>query len=335
MEDIPIAYPVLDNTNDYLITNIKYDDDYDFVIKYQIDNFIEITLKKSYVVYQQLITKSNMQLSRLYKLIINSLNKESNYLIDINVDVDIQLDIAFNSDIIDINEQIILIKQSDQKSIELLLVEKIKELENKLSICNMYIHKKICIDDNYYDINTEDLDLSTSGTYFKSKYEFDNALNRFTNIKTITIDGGLFNYLLTPIKDIYDYRNNIDTIIIDSILISIGYLDISLLLNYCCSLQSTKKQTILIKNTTIRLGTNMGNFLFSYNIQNEIIYNMLSNSKINFKIILEKVSYEKQDYGGFTGKSRMLITNGVCNLSNFQEFITISKLDKYNIFQNI
>ena len=125
MENIPIiACPILDNT-------FNFNEDIDFRIKYQVDNFIDITLYKSYVVYQLLITKSNIPLSKLYKLIINGMNKEPDYQIDIKLDDDINfihLDIRFNSDII---EQITLIKQTASKTIEL-LVDKVKELEKRI-----------------------------------------------------------------------------------------------------------------------------------------------------------------------------------------------------------
>ena len=133
MEEIPIAYPILDKSDQILITNIIFDGDYDFVIKYQIDNFIEITLCRSYIVYQQLITKSNIPMNKLYKLIINSLNKEPNYLININLDNDILLGIRFNTEIVDINEQIILIRQLNTKPTEILLIDKIKELEYRIT----------------------------------------------------------------------------------------------------------------------------------------------------------------------------------------------------------
>jgi hypothetical protein len=201
MEDIPIiACSISDNFNDFSIININ------FRIKYQVENFIDITLYKSYVVYQQLITKSNIQLNKLYKLIINGLNKEPNYQIDIKLEDDINfihLDIIFNSDII---EQITLIKQLASKTIEL-LVDKVKKLERKISSIT---NKKIHVDGNYYDITTENLDISTSGSYFKSQCDFDNTLHKFTNIKTITIHSGLVEYLFTPIKELYDYRNNIN-----------------------------------------------------------------------------------------------------------------------------
>ena len=180
MEEIPIAYPILDQSTDISIANIIYED-YDFVIKYQIENSIKITVRKSLIFYKQLITKSNIPLDRLYKLIINSLNKEPNYqiVIKLDLDLDIILDIRFNTRIVDINEQITLIRQSDLlvKNVKkldinaftyfvdkvknfnnkhyiyylisllliiiiiiiiqlILSVNKVKELENKLSICN-------------------------------------------------------------------------------------------------------------------------------------------------------------------------------------------------------
>ena len=183
MEEIPIAYPILDQSDQISIINIKYDVDYDFVIKYKVNDFVEITLKRSYIVYQQLITKSDLVLDRLYKLIINSLNKEPHYLIDIKLDNDIILDIQFNSDVIDINQQITLIRQSDTKStyllinkvnkfnnknfisylvylliiIIILLVDKVKKLENKQQINNNEIkdleYKLYSCNNDYIHIN--------------------------------------------------------------------------------------------------------------------------------------------------------------------------------------
>ena len=106
MEEIQIAYPILVHIS---ITNIIFDVDYDFVIKYKVDKYIEITLKRSYIVYQQLITKSNIPLDRLYKLIFNKLNKHPNYKININVDI--------NFNMININQQFSLVRQSDTKTI--------------------------------------------------------------------------------------------------------------------------------------------------------------------------------------------------------------------------
>jgi hypothetical protein len=61
MENIPIVTCLIsDNT-------FNFNEDIDFRIKYQVDNFIDITLYKSYVVYQQLITKSNIQLNKSNK----------------------------------------------------------------------------------------------------------------------------------------------------------------------------------------------------------------------------------------------------------------------------
>ena len=335
MEEIPIAYPILDQYDKISTINIIYTIDYDFVIKYKVDDFIEITLRYSYGIYQQLITKSDIELGRLYKLIINSLNKEPNYLIDINLDNNIILDISFNNDMIDINQQIQLIKQLDQKSTELLLLDKVKELEKRIESIEKIQSKRIHIDDNYYDINTTDLDLSIIG--FNSKYELDDTLNKFTNLTTIIINGGLVEYLLTPIKDSYDYRNNINTITIIG-----GNVDIQLVLNYCCTL--AKDQSIIIKNAGIIYHIKGGAFYFMQNyknnqekyqyssfVRNHKLYDMLSNLKINLKIIFENVSCSKQTYTRINGEE--FKPTGV-SLSNFQEFITTSELEKYNIFQN-
>ncbi len=321
-----------DQSKHILITNIIFDEDYDFVIKYKDNEFIEITLNRSYIVYQQLITKSDIQLNKLYELIINGLNKELNYLIDIKLDNDIQFNISFNNDI---RQQIILIRQSNTKSTEILLLDKVKELDKKISL---YINKKIRINDNYFDINTKNLDLSNIG--FNSKYELDNTLDRFINIKTLIIHGGLVEYLLTPIKELDDYRNKIDTIII----IGSGYVDIQLVLNYCCTL--INKQSIIIKNAKIIYHIKGETFYFRQNytndkethhsygfVKNIKLYDMLSNlERAYFKIIFENVLYDKHTYCRINGEE--FRPHGVFP-SNFQEFITISELNKYNIFQNI
>ena len=59
---------------------------------------------------------------------------------------------------------------------------------------------------------------------------------------------------------------------------------------------------------------------------------MLSNSKINFKIIFENVSCDKHTYCRINGEE--FRPHGIFS-SNFQEFITTSDLSKYNIFYNI
>ena len=52
MSDIPIAYPIIDQSSDISDSNIIYDD-YKFRIIYQQDNYIEITIiDKSYQIYQ-------------------------------------------------------------------------------------------------------------------------------------------------------------------------------------------------------------------------------------------------------------------------------------------
>ena len=78
-----------------------------------------------------MITKSDIQLNKLYELIINGLNKEPNYSINIKLDNDIQFNISFNNDI---RQQIILIRQSNTKSTEILLLDKVKELDKKIRI---------------------------------------------------------------------------------------------------------------------------------------------------------------------------------------------------------
>ena len=83
--NIPIAYPILELSNIFEF-NIIYNDS-KYQIKYQLDNFIEITIiDKSYQIYQTAITKSNISLDKLYKLIINALNEEPNYLINVIYD---------------------------------------------------------------------------------------------------------------------------------------------------------------------------------------------------------------------------------------------------------
>ena len=374
MEEIPIAYPILDQSNQISITNIIFDVDYDFVIKYKVDEYIEITLKYSYMVYQQLITKSDLPLDKLYKLIINSLNKEPNYLIDIKLDNDINLGIQFNSDMIDINKQIILIRQSNTKPTEILLLEKIKELENKLSICHKYINKKICINGYYFDINTEDLDLSNSDSI--SCYDcLENTMHKFTNIKTISLSISseriihILSFILKPIKENDDYRNNIHTIY----------------LNHTCTTCTCTSSCANIILRLISLFSNFNNknelkiIFINANIEYFIDINdcchfqpfchkedekfsacridykhILSNSNINYKIIFKNTKFNKKiitkyirtdthveeivvikENNTVGTKIHYCYNNKISVLSNFQEFITGFKLDKYNIFYNV
>ena len=155
-------------------------------------------------------------------------------------------------------------------------------------------------------------------------------MHRFINIKTLTIHGGLVEYLLTPIKDPYDYRNKIDTIII----IGSGYVDIQLVLNYCCTLINI--QSIIIRNAKIIYHIKSETFYFRQNytndnearkyhnfVKNNKLYEILYNLKINFKIIFENVSYDKHTYIRINGEEFRYHN---VSPSSFQEFIITSEL---------
>jgi hypothetical protein len=93
-------------------------------------------IDKSYQIYQVTITKSKLSLDKLYKLIINALNEEQNYSINIEYNDNINITLEYHNEMIDIVEEIQLIKQIDIKSTEILLVNKIKELEGMINNLN-------------------------------------------------------------------------------------------------------------------------------------------------------------------------------------------------------
>ena len=86
-------------------------------------------------------------------------------------------------------------------------------------------------------------------------------------------------------------------------------------------------QKIIIKNSKIRYDIVNGNFCFynDGNNDNDKFYNMLSNSKLNFQIIYENCSYYKYNINYHIYSDQIP--------SNFQEFITTTKLNKYNIIK--
>ena len=262
MEEIQIAYPILDQSTNKSIINIKYDVDYDFVIKYKIDEYIEITLKYSYIVYQQLITKSDLPLDRLFKLIINSLNKEPNYLIDIKLDNDIILGINYNSDMIDINQQITLVKQSDTKTTELLLVNKVKELEKRI----IEIEQRQNLPYGYnIDATTLTINIEETLSKIYYTYKLDNLYIEPTLFQNIEIQK-LFKKINTIIFNIdfmpqstnsdfhKDYKNIID--IFNSIL---NNCNVEYYLIYKCDNRHIKLEDILkyypIKCKSITINT--------------------------------------------------------------------------------
>jgi hypothetical protein len=189
MSDIPIAYPIIDQSSDISDSNIIYDD-YKFRIIYQQDNYIEITIiDKSYQIYQQTITKSKLSFSKLYKLIINSLNKELNYSINIEHNDKINLTIQYNNEMIDIIEEIQLIKQSDTKSTELLLVNKIKELEERI----IYLETKQALPYGY-DFNATTLTIiPTNNNIYNCSYFLD-------DIQINSIEELYYSYFIKKFK---------------------------------------------------------------------------------------------------------------------------------------
>ena len=199
MSDIPIAYPILELSNIFEF-NIIYNDS-KYQIKYQLDNFIEITIiDKSYQIYQTAITKSNISLDKLYKLIINALNKEPNYLINVKYNENINIIVEYHNEVIDIVENIQLTKQLDEKPTETLLVDKIKELDDKidnlekqnkeLKLKNIKVQErllklenKICIPDNISTIITYSFSISK----FKLLYSTNNYCPSVQVLKSIDL----------------------------------------------------------------------------------------------------------------------------------------------------
>jgi hypothetical protein len=135
MNDIPIAYPILsqsilDTSLDNEFNDIIYYQDYKFEIKYKLNTSINIILINTFSLKTSNvnITKSNLPLNKLHKLLIQSLNKVINYKIDID-DTNNSIRLSYITDMVEIIENIDLTETNTLETTGVLLKDKISKLE--------------------------------------------------------------------------------------------------------------------------------------------------------------------------------------------------------------
>lgn len=289
--------------------------------------------------YETCITK-DYYYNSLICIIMKCLEKEINYSMELTY-IDKELIIRFNG----LHNTIIFSPKvfNDLQTSEInKLKTKIKSLENELS---KYINKKIYIDGIHHYINTDVLDLSTIDfSYFRSKLDFDSTLHKFKSLSHIIINYCWMTYLFHPIKESCDIRNNLKHISIywtssrmiynkfilsngfarDYYIIGIEYI-ISIL-EHCLKFNNENEYLITITKTNIVYFTSNDNHITRTDGCDDerligCIIDMLSNFKINFKIYFDGCRFIKH-----------CVSQAITCDSTLKEFMTISKLDKYNIF---
>lgn len=133
--EIQYAYPILlqcENLVEPTITEVFNNIcGYKFEIKYIPDISINIILTDTELlkIYNVNINNSKLPLNKLYNLLTRALNDELYYTININNNI---LELSYLTDMVDINENIIMNEVEPQKTTELLLIDRIKQLDDKV-----------------------------------------------------------------------------------------------------------------------------------------------------------------------------------------------------------
>ena len=192
-------------------------------------------------IYEGVVEESNITvkpIKKFYSMIIRALNKEHSYNFSItNNQSDIVCcNFSYNTDMVDIDEFIIINKISAGETKELLLVERIKELEDMLTP----IFGHLCSNEQYksmkFDLNTKVLDFrpfnliptNNGSTTYEDKYcvyynsnvkcarertgitvNTNKAMefNKFKHVKEI-----IYDFILSPVyfKSIIDFDKHQD-----------------------------------------------------------------------------------------------------------------------------
>jgi hypothetical protein len=150
---ISIAYPILSQSTltsfENEFNDIIYYQDYKFEIKYELNTFINVVLTNISLLKTSTvnITKSNLPLNKLHKLLIQSLNKVPNYEIIID-DINNNIKLSYITDLVELIETIELTELNTLNTIELLERFKTTEslLRDKISILETFI-------ENHMEIN--------------------------------------------------------------------------------------------------------------------------------------------------------------------------------------
>ena len=171
---------------------------------------IKLTDNKSYSIYEGQVNEDDIYIKpikKFYSMIIKSLNKEPNYKYTIHhKDTRIIFIFSYNTEMFDVDENIIFYKNSDSKTIEI-LNNKIKELELKNQ--NLELKNQETIDD--YDCKIKNLNGIINELEDEIKVRIENDLDVLPkSSKTFSDfnDGWLFNasyYVFNKDEYIIDY----------------------------------------------------------------------------------------------------------------------------------
>ena len=194
MDEITIAYPILDDNE--VINSIIYDN-YKVDINYDLSKItLNISDTSTMDTYQTIINKSNISINKLYKLLLNALNKEPNYNISFIINNNTLLcNLSFNHDILDINERIELNKINSSITKEQMLIYKIKQLETKIEHLETKIEDLETVVIGYCNTKHHLLKIPTDIPY-------DTEVLDLTKYEDYTLYGGLIFNKLTNLQKI-------------------------------------------------------------------------------------------------------------------------------------
>jgi len=177
---------------------------------------IKLTDTTSYDMYEGIVNEDDIYvkpIQKFYSMIIKSLNKESNYKFTmIDKKTTLICTISYSNEMVDIDEHIKFTKLEDHKTKELILLDRIRDLEEQVKENNIltfcYCSDPQLGNESFsFDINSTELDFrrccyeSTRISYFYNNKSLDeNNFNRFKKVKKIITNNITYEY----VKDTYE-----------------------------------------------------------------------------------------------------------------------------------
>jgi len=153
-------------------------------------------------------------LKKFYSMIVNSLNKEINYNITIDNKIP-EFIISYNNEIIDIQQKITLLKNESHTTRELLLINKIKDLEEQINSINHIDFGRKPYSDEIINFNLNDEVLDFRPYYISyDKYNTDEIndnmydyisewyYNKFKKVKKIITNDISINGIIVDFTEI-------------------------------------------------------------------------------------------------------------------------------------
>jgi len=177
---------------------------------------IKLTDTTSYDMYEGIVNEDDIYvkpIQKFYSMIIKSLNKESNYKFTmIDKKTTLICTISYSNEMVDIDEHIKFTKLEDHKTKELILLDRIRDLEEQVKENNIltfcyWSDPQLGNESFSFDINSTELDFrrccyeSTRISYFYNNKSLDeNNFNRFKKVKKIITNNITYEY----VKDTYE-----------------------------------------------------------------------------------------------------------------------------------